>query len=65
MEHSIRGVNPHGGRCMWFTFRKGKGSGESSAVASVFGCDDWLDGLAKVTIQPIRHVFWLRKPRFC
>ena len=63
MKHSIRRVNPHGSRCMRFTFRKGKGSGKSSVVTGVFGCDDGLDDLAKVTIQPIRHVFWLRKPR--
>jgi len=32
-------------------------------VIGIFGCDEGLDG-PEVTIQPIRHVFWLRKPRF-
>lgn len=64
MEHGIRGVNPHSGRCMRFTFRKRKGLCESSAIVGVFGCDEGFDSLAKVAIQPIRHVFWLRKPRF-
>jgi hypothetical protein len=35
-----------------------------SAIADIFSRDEGLDDLAKVTIQPIGHAFWLHEPGF-
>jgi len=54
-------VNPHSGRLMWFIFSKQKRSYKSTTV---LGSNERLDGLAKVTIEPVGHVIRLLEPRF-